>query len=42
MGRGEQLYDLSTDPTEQHNLAPHLPEKTAELRTRLQSLTKPS
>lgn len=41
-GRGEQLYDLSTDPGEQHNLAPSQPDKAAELHTRLQKLTKGS
>ena len=40
MGRGEQLYNLSTDPAEQQNLAPLLSQKAAELRTRLQQLTK--
>ena len=39
-GRGEQLYDLRTDPAEQHNLAPKKPGKTAELRTRLGELTQ--
>jgi arylsulfatase A-like enzyme len=39
-GRGEQLYDLRTDPAEQHNLAPKKPEKTAELRARLSELTQ--
>jgi arylsulfatase A-like enzyme len=38
-GRGEQLYDLNTDPAEQNNLAPQQPGKAAELRTRLQELT---
>ena len=38
-GRGEQLYDLSTDPGEQRNIAPKMPEKTSELRTLLQSIT---
>jgi arylsulfatase len=38
-GKGEQLYDLNTDPGEQQNLAPQQPEKTAELRKRLQELT---
>lgn len=38
-GRGEQLYDLNTDPAEQNNLAPQQPAKTVELRTRLQELT---
>jgi arylsulfatase A-like enzyme len=42
LGRGEQLYDLSTDPAEQHNLAPKKPEKTAELRARLSELTQDS
>ena len=39
LGRGEQLYDLSSDPAEQHNLAPQMPEKTAELRALLQNIT---
>ena len=38
-GKGEQLYDLNTDPGEQRNLAPQQPEKTAELRNLLQHLT---
>ena len=38
-GKGEQLYDLNTDPGEQQNLAPQQPEKTAELRKLLQQLT---
>ncbi len=42
LGRGEQLYDLSTDPAEEHNLAPQLPEKTAELRSILRNLTSDS
>ena len=42
IGRGEQLYDLSTDPAEEHNLAPQLPDKTAELRSILQNLTAES
>ncbi len=42
MGRGEQLYDLSTDPAEKHNLAPQMPEKTAELRSILRNLTSGS
>lgn len=41
-GRGEQLYNLDTDPAEQHNLAPQMPEKTAELRGRLQQITAES
>ena len=41
-GRGEQLYDLSTDPGEQHNLAPTQPDKAAELNTRLKKLTRES
>lgn len=41
-GKGEQLYNLSTDPGEEHNLAPQQPEKTAELRARLQELTRDS
>ena len=39
IGRGEQLYDLSTDATEQHNLAPQMPAKAAELRSILQTMT---
>ena len=39
LGRGEQLYDLSTDPGEQKNIAPQQPGKTAELRKLLQELT---
>ncbi len=38
----EQLYHLSTDPAEQHNLAPQQPEEAARLRTRLQQLTADS
>lgn len=41
-GKGEQLYNLSTDPGEEHNLAPQQPEKTARLRARLQELTRDS
>ena len=41
-GRGEQLYSLDSDPAEQHNLAPQMPEKTAELRKRLQQITAES
>ena len=41
-GRGEQLYDLSTDPMEKHNLAPTQPDKAAELNTRLKKLTRES
>ena len=39
LGRGEQLYDLSADPAEEHNLAPQNPEKAAELRSILQTMT---
>ena len=42
LGRGEQLYDLNTDPAEEHNLAPQNPEKAAELRSILQNLTAES
>ena len=42
LGRGEQLYDLSTDPAEEHNLAPQKPEKAAELRSILRNLTAES
>ncbi len=38
-GKGEQLYDLNTDPGEQQNLSSQQPEKTAELRKRLRELT---
>ncbi len=41
-GRGEQLYDLSTDPAEQRNIAPQQPEMTAQLRALLQRLTAES
>lgn len=41
-GRGEQLYSLDSDPAEQHNLAPQMPEKTAELKERLQQITAES
>lgn len=42
LGCGEQLYDLTTDPGEQKNIAPQHPEKTTELRHRLQELTRDS
>ena len=42
MGRGEQLYHLDTDPVEQQNLAPMMPEKATELRNRLQQITAES
>jgi arylsulfatase A-like enzyme len=38
-GKGEQLYNLNTDPGEQRNIAPKMPEKTSELRKPLQELT---
>lgn len=41
-GSKEQVYDLSSDPSEKHNLAPTHPQKTAELRTRLQEITRDS
>ena len=41
-GRGDQLYSLDSDPAEQHILAPQMPEKTAELRKRLQQITAES
>ena len=34
----EQLYDLSTDPSELHNLASQRPEQCARLHNDLQSL----
>ena len=42
LGRGEQLYNLDTDPGEEHNLAPRQPEKAAELRAMLQQITRDS
>lgn len=35
---GEQLYDLSVDPEEKHNLAPQTPERTEQMRKRLLEL----
>lgn len=36
----EQLYDLDTDPAEEHNLAPTHPQLRLRLRTRLRELTR--
>ncbi|MBR2144214.1 MAG: sulfatase-like hydrolase/transferase [Akkermansia sp.] len=38
----EQLYNLSTDPGENHNLAPEQPERASQLRKRLEQLTRES
>ena len=38
----EQLYNLSTDPGEQHNLAPQQSDQAARLRQRLHELTAES
>lgn len=38
----EELYDLTSDPAEQKNLADRQPKLAAELRGRLQALTEAS
>ncbi len=38
--KGFKLYDLSKDPSEQHNLADKMPEKVANLKAKLQAFKK--
>ncbi|OYV04908.1 MAG: sulfatase [Verrucomicrobiales bacterium VVV1] len=38
--KGFELYDLSKDPSEQHNLAEKMPEKVTDLKARLQAFKK--
>jgi hypothetical protein len=36
----DELYDLDSDPLEQHNLADKLPKKLAEMRAELEHIMK--